>query len=477
MASSAPRGADRMIHQDYIARIRYSNALPPPPNPPKLLDIPNTGLASGQYTTPSFASRLSRDQPLNIEADAELGMPLDLVGMPGIFDGDESSIQAPLQAPVPHPHDRALLRPLSTLGKPKFSDTGVSFLRRTEYISSYTSKSRFDSTTSRSLIDSTGGTRVKKPAQNVDRDSPSFIKGQIEKSFAIAASNIKNPTQVRHPTNPSLKVVSAHQLLPDLDAFPDAGGYITIKFLTNPVPPSNTYDVRLENGLLKPLAPTDEEQDAKDRAREEHERDPDRVPAPVDTIEYELFLTESQEQALTFKRKFDMYDPEKDNEELYPNSTAAGQGCFRFKRIRAYESAHQTGSILDKYDSEVMIAVHDGSDGHHQKAAYYYPIVQKTSIRPQRTKNIQKQKMGFSNVDEDGRVTDFVDMRIEDPDPQMIAARDVYKTHPYGKDEPEPVDEDAPAEEDSDGEAAKRNVDADGSLTPEQGVSDHHSDN
>ncbi len=27
---------------------------------------------------------------MNIEADAELGMPLDLVGMPGIFDGDES---------------------------------------------------------------------------------------------------------------------------------------------------------------------------------------------------------------------------------------------------------------------------------------------------------------------------------------------------------------------------------------------------
>lgn len=76
--------------QDFIARIRYSNALPPPPNPPKLLDIPNTGLASGQYTTPGFASRLAREQPLNIEADAELGMPLDLVGMPGVFDGDES---------------------------------------------------------------------------------------------------------------------------------------------------------------------------------------------------------------------------------------------------------------------------------------------------------------------------------------------------------------------------------------------------
>jgi hypothetical protein len=92
MSSSQSRsgGGERMFHQDYIARIRYSNALPPPPNPPKLLDIPNTGLTSGQYTNPGFASRLAREQPLNIEADAELGMPLDLVGMPGVFDGDES---------------------------------------------------------------------------------------------------------------------------------------------------------------------------------------------------------------------------------------------------------------------------------------------------------------------------------------------------------------------------------------------------
>lgn len=89
MSSSAPRTGERMVHQDFIARIRFSNALPPPPHPPKLLDIPNTGLASGQYTTPGFASRLAREQPLNIEADAELGMPLDLVGMPGVFDGDE----------------------------------------------------------------------------------------------------------------------------------------------------------------------------------------------------------------------------------------------------------------------------------------------------------------------------------------------------------------------------------------------------
>lgn len=84
-------------HQDYIARIRYSNALPPPPLPPKLLDIPNTGLTSGRYTDAGFATRIAREYPLNIEADAELGMPIDLVGLKGVFDGDESGKFSPAQ--------------------------------------------------------------------------------------------------------------------------------------------------------------------------------------------------------------------------------------------------------------------------------------------------------------------------------------------------------------------------------------------
>jgi RNA polymerase II-associated factor 1 len=77
-------------HQDYVARIRYSNALPPPPFAPKLLEIVNNAVETGQYTSPGFGSRLFRDQPLNIEADAELGMRIDLVGLRGVFEGDES---------------------------------------------------------------------------------------------------------------------------------------------------------------------------------------------------------------------------------------------------------------------------------------------------------------------------------------------------------------------------------------------------
>lgn len=86
MATQGPR--DRVVHQDYIVRQRYTNALPPPPGAPKLLDLPSSGLAN--YTMPPFASNMARAQPINIEADAFLGMPIDLVGMPGVFEGDES---------------------------------------------------------------------------------------------------------------------------------------------------------------------------------------------------------------------------------------------------------------------------------------------------------------------------------------------------------------------------------------------------
>ncbi|KAH8683374.1 RNA polymerase II-associated [Tricladium varicosporioides] len=455
MSSSASRGTERTIHQDYIARIRYSNTLPPPPNPPKLLDIPNTGLASGQYTTPGFASRLARDQPLNIEADAELGMPLDLVGMPGIFDGDESSIQAPLQVPAPHPHDRPLLRSLATLGKPKFSDSGVSFLRRTEYISSYTSKSRFESTTSRSLIDNVGN-RKKRVVQSIDKESPEYIKTQVENSFKIAAQNIKNRTQIRHPTKKNLHLIDAYPLLPDIDAFPDAGGYVQLKFLTNPVPPSNTYDIRIENSLLLPVATSDEEEQARKAAREAHERDPEQYPPPDDTMQYEFFMADTPSGALSFKRKFDVLDPEHDDEELYTEKNSEGEGCFKYKRIRAYESASITWPAQEKYDNEVVIALHDGKDGLHQKGAYYYPLVQSFNIRPQRQKNIDKKMKRIFHEEEP--ITDQLDVRVEDPDEELTAERNKFRENPMSG-EPEDGGLEPSSQQDGGSSSPERNGD------------------
>lgn len=341
------------------------------------------------------------------------------------------AIQAPLHPPVPHPHDRALLKPLSTLGKPKFSDSGVSFLRRTEYISSHSTKTRFDTATPRSAAD-TPGVRFKRPATNVDKESPEYIKSRVVKSFSVAASNLKEGKAMRHPTNKNLKLVGSYPLIPDLDAFPDAGGYMTLKFLTNPVPPSNIYDARLENGLWRPVQQTEEELAAQEAAKEAHLLDPENNPAPDDSMEYEYFLPETAEQASQFKRKFDVLDPEKDSDELYPRTNDNGEKAFRFKKIRAYETASQIGSADGKYDDEVLIALYDGTDGVHQRAAYYYPILQRAAVRPQRTKNIHKHRIGGPDKDEK-ETLDFLDVQVEDQSDEQKANCDIFREQPYGR--------------------------------------------
>lgn len=205
---------------------------------------------------------------------------------------------------------------------------------------------------------------------------------------------------------------------------------------------------------MAPLEPTEAEENAKQQARELHERDPERYPAVEETMEYEFFLTETPSEALKFKRKFDPMDPDNEDDDLYTQKDIHGEGCYRFKRIRAYETSTFAGSPAEKYDDEVVIAIHDGSDGVHQKGAYYYPIVQKASIRPQRTKNIQSKKWSFAGNQEDEikRQTDFVDVKVEEPDEKTKADRDAFITYPYGP----PVDEE-------DGDAEKN-----GSATPER---------
>lgn len=87
-SSKSKEGYSSGFHQEYIASTRYRNDLPPPDMPPKLLDIPHEGLS--RFITPGFASNLARREEPNIDVDAEGGVPIDLVGLPGLHLGDES---------------------------------------------------------------------------------------------------------------------------------------------------------------------------------------------------------------------------------------------------------------------------------------------------------------------------------------------------------------------------------------------------
>ncbi|KAK8157141.1 actin-like protein ARP8 [Phyllosticta citrichinensis] len=448
MASSA-----RAYHQDYIARIRYSNALPPPPIPPKLLEIPNTGLASGEYTSAGYASRLAREQPLNIEADAELGMPIDLIGLPGVFEGDDAAIMASENPDQVDIKDRPLLRPLSTLGKPTTASGGSTFLRRTEYITA-----------------SGGGgqgvfrdsNRVRKPKRRVQTDEeknePINILRNIMKGFDIqypedaykghdTTSNLraeeitaeeKRAWQTpRHPSKPGLKLLDSYPLLPDLDALPEPGSYIVTKFQTNPVSQGDKYDERVNVGIFRILEPDLEAQAEYQRKTAEAEADPTKD-APMPEFDYEFFLPGAADSVRGIKRKFDVLHPQRDEPDLYDSENPeTGKRFFRYDRLRAYETYQQTGNAKDPYDDTVALALHDANDktgSNLTKAAYFYPVMQRTFIRPKRKQTRGAMAMARQDEEEDNRV-DALEVEVRDLDEGELELRRDVKARLVAEDE------------------------------------------
>ncbi|KAG8529990.1 uncharacterized protein KY384_005472 [Bacidia gigantensis] len=417
MTSHGSRPSERGYHQDYIARIRYENTLPPPPGAPKLLNIPIEGL--NYYTSAAFASRMARQQPLNIEADAELGMPIDLVGMPGIFDGDESSIQAPLAIPAISQKDKSLLRPLSELGKPKFATGAHSFLRRTEYISSE-AKARAEAHTNTTKGSSKSPTaKLARRQSDAVKDDPVNILRHVIKGFDIASprdvytgkddtSHLRGaqptPAEIeawkrpRHPTNPELKLLDSYAIKPDADATTDQGAYIVTKFVGNPTNSSSAHDIRMDVGLLNPV-----------------ERN-------GDAYDYEFYLPQEAETARRVKRKFEEGSTDDDDKEEEQRDKD-GNPLYKFHHHRTYDVGRQTNSLDQPY-KEVVIALHDANqDARLDTGAFYYPVGIKMQLKPRRNKNLANLGLTKEAADDETERPDEINLILRDPDDEEVEKR------------------------------------------------------
>ena len=466
MSTPQARPSERGYHQDYIARIRYENALPPPPGAPKLLNIPAEGLK--YYTSAAFSSRLARQQPLNIEADAELGMPIDLVGMPGIFDGDEScrsylrdhclwiridlldvAIQAPLAIAPVHPGDKSLLRPLAELGKPAFNAAGYSFLRRTEYISS-DAKARAEANANASAAKFSGkpsaASKARKPIDASKEDPVSILRSTV-KGFDLAnprdaytgpdtTTNIRGATPTpaeidawkrpKHPFKPDVQILDAYPLKPDPDAVTDSGAYMITKFAGNPTPVTEARDLRMDVGILYP-----------------------RELAP-DTYNYEFFLPANELATKNVMRKLDVNDDACDDLALYTDKAPDGSGVFKFDFLRTYESGR--GSTRgDQQYREVALALHDpGLDQQSanteytargngidslDKGAYYYPVLSKVQLKPRRNKNLVQLGLASQATGDEVQKFDGIRLTVRKPDEGERAKRATHRDHVEPDDE------------------------------------------
>jgi len=239
----------------------------------------------------------------------------------------------------------------------------------------------------------------------------------------------RNP---KNPVRPELKLLDSYPVLPDLEAFPDTGGYMLMKFTTNPVASTDTYDERLDVGLLRPLEPRPVISAAMQEARDLYAADPKKNPAPgPPPFDYEYFLPPDRKAVQGIKRKFNVNDSGKNSQELYTNTNPqTGERFFRFNRIRAYETAQVSGSAESKY-GEVALALYDPDleDGDHvvkkRKGAYYYPILQKSQIRPRRVANTSR--MGAVAIKKEEEMytdrVDYLDVIVRDPNAEEAMRR------------------------------------------------------
>ena len=464
MASSA--SSNRPVHQEYIARIRYENPLPPPPGGVKLLEIPTPGMT--YWASPAFTARMARQYPINIEADADLGMPIDLVGVPGIFDGDMSgknqcglirlmnaslipyctAIMAPEEPPPIHPRDRNLLRPLSELGKPKYAPGGHSFLRRTEYISH---DARAQAAAARAAAKA--APKLRRPDAN--QNDPQNVLANVEKGFNIAypedrstrdVSSSKSrgteptPSELEawnnpvHPSKSELRLVDSFPLLPDFSGFTDSAGYMVAKFTKNPTGWMDQRDVRLDVGLLKPHDLSEEAEIELQAKQAAHEADPLHVPVPAGGYDYDLFLPESEEIAEKIKQRLSITNPNRDNDALYAKKDAQGAKSFCYDNFRIFETARQVNSAHHPY-KDVVIALHDPDVDPEQsrsagleKAAYYYPVLQKMQLKPKRQQDLAR--IGLSQVkreEDDKDKLDAIELQIKEPDEMEVERRESHR--------------------------------------------------
>ncbi len=234
----------------------------------------------------------------------------------------------------------------------------------------------------------------------------------------------------RHPTKPQLTLLDSYPIIPHFDATPDTDSFVVAKFITNPVAAADYYDERLEVGLLRPTGMSPEATRLLEAQQASFAADP-TLPAPIPQYDYEFFLPSvpAGESATSISRAVKRTFELPNAKNTRPGSGRDAKRVYRYERVRAYETYQQTGDAADAFGDTVALALHDGEarsvdadgadgelQGLHkpsqvmQKAAYYYPVAQRTFIRPRR---VQTAATGMPVDDEDMRI-DVIEFQARD---------------------------------------------------------------
>lgn len=369
------------------------------------------------------------------------------------------------------PADLPLLMTLDQLRNPAPRNTNVSFLRRTQHIS-------VDRTAGASSAPAKGLNRPVKKGK-VSVEDPKHIKKFIMKGFDLAYPHTKHTgedseSQVRglpatkaeaeawarpvHPDNPKLKPVGFFPLMPDLSGFPDPGGFVQFKFDKAPVSAvGGKRDKRMDVALLHPSAP--EERICQEHASKQalHKANPEIYPDPGPVpFDYDLHLPEKMESVKKVIASMDLNNPDRDNEDLYTHTSAEGTKYHRFDRERTFATSAQLLNTDPKL-RDIALTLHKPREGDtKQQAAYYYPIISKVRLKPERARTIAQAGLAPTATQMPEDKIDQLHITVRDPDEAEIYKRSLHRANVDPKFAqtmpPPPTQEAAVDDEDAEGD-------------------------
>ncbi|TFY64787.1 hypothetical protein EVG20_g5832 [Dentipellis fragilis] len=331
---------------DLLVRVRYQNPLPPPPCPPKLIDIPTN---PQRYAQPEFLDSVTNEMPLPMIVDAECGMPLDLGKWECLWqeNADDRALNPdPKDLPVLDPKDQALLLDPSSSAFHSSSDLSrtstplpahVPWLRKTEYISRENQSAAHRQ-----------AQRDQKKDNDVSISRESQLKS-VEASFK--AANDPPLADLRHPTKPHLTAVETYDILPDADIW--ANAYDLFRFSERPGErPPDVDDPRLDCAVMRPM-----------------EADGDHFLA--------YYLTKDDEAALRFK--------ETRSQTGIDDVLNEDEGTdFLFQRD------YEVVKVEQDVPNEFLLVFDEGDVSQRPKGAYYKDIERKMLLKKKRTEPIER---------------------------------------------------------------------------------------
>lgn len=354
--------------QEYIAKIKYQNNLPPPLLPPKLLkyqvhaeeDADSAELITSLYSKTSIT-------PL-VKINDDLGMPLDLMQLPGMLNNMDTKFLYELDGVKLAPEDRVLLRAPGADKLPKTDMSKVTFLRRTEYVSTaITSHGQ-------------GEEERKRTASRLEESEELLSASQIvEKVESGFDAMTKDLSKLQHPVKKKVHAVKTWNLLPDTASMDQ--NYFTLRFVGSAALDANEKKkYALSTSIFRPVELEEDEW-------------------------ISMYTTDPQNSASLSK------DVDKKIGENLQSSVDEGK-VYKFRRLRDFDMKQVQHEGHAGGFGELALVLND-----EKGIAYYKPLRSKIELRRRRVNDVIKPLVREHNVDQ-------INLTLRNPTPQEANLRD-----------------------------------------------------